>query len=289
MTAQILDGIAASRRLKQEIINKVNERVSKGHKVPCLSVILIGDHAASKIYVKNKKKGCEETGIRSQLHELPGDVSEKEVLELISRLNKDDDVSGILVQLPLPSHINSSTVIEQISPVKDVDGFHPYNLGRLALRNPVLRPCTPYGIMTLLKETGVDFYGLYAVIIGTSNIVGRPMTLELLLAGSTVTNCHRFTKDLRPFVEQADLLVVAIGKPGIVKSEWIKPGAIVIDVGINRLEDGSLVGDVDFELAKTRASWITPVPGGVGPMTVATVLLNTLKACELQDESPIVS
>ena len=190
-------------------------------------------------------------------------------------------MDGILVQLPLPSHINPSTVTEHILPTKDVDGFHPYNMGRLALRNPMLRPCTPSGVMTLLREIGVDFYGLYAVIVGASNIVGRPMTLELLLAGSTVTNCHRFTKNLRQFVEQADLLVVAIGKPGVIKSDWIKPGAIVIDVGINRLDDGKLVGDVDFETARERASWITPVPGGVGPMTVATLLTNTLKACEL--------
>lgn len=280
MTANILDGNAAAQRLKQEISEKLRERLSKGLRAPCLAVILVGNDAASKVYVKNKKKACEQTGIESRSYDLPENTTEHEILERIKALNRDDEVDGILVQLPLPPHISPSTVIEHILPTKDVDGFHPYNVGRLALRNPTLRPCTPYGIMTLLKDTGVNFYGLYAVIVGSSNHVGRPMMLELLLAGSTVTNCHRFTKDLRPFVEQADLLIVAVGKPGIVKGEWIKPGAIVVDVGINRLEDGRLVGDVDFEAAKERASWITPVPGGVGPMTVATVLLNTLKACE---------
>jgi methylenetetrahydrofolate dehydrogenase (NADP+)/methenyltetrahydrofolate cyclohydrolase len=281
MTAQILNGTATAQRLKQEVAEKVRERLSKGLRAPCLAVILVGNDAASKVYVANKKKACEQTGIESRSYYFSENVTEQEILQKIQVLNQDETVDGILIQLPLPSHINPSTMIEHLLPTKDVDGFHPYNMGRLVLRNPALRPCTPYGIMTLLKETGINFYGLYAVILGSSNIVGRPMTLELLLAGSTVTNCHRFTKDIRPFVEQADLLIVAVGKPGIVKGEWIKPGAIVVDVGMNRLDDGRLVGDVDFEVAKERASWITPVPGGVGPMTVATLLLNTLQACEL--------
>jgi methylenetetrahydrofolate dehydrogenase (NADP+) / methenyltetrahydrofolate cyclohydrolase len=282
MTAQVIDGNAVAQRLKKQIAEKITERIGNGQRVPCLAVILAGDTAASKVYVRNKRKACEETGIRSISYDLPVTTTEQEILDRIDILNRDEEVDGILVQLPLPSHINPSIVTERILPTKDVDGFHPYNMGRLALRNPMLRPCTPAGIMTLLREiVGVDFYGLCAVIVGASNIVGRPMTLELLLAGSTVTNCHRFTKNLRQFVEQADLLVVAIGKPGVIKSDWIKPGAIVIDVGINRLDDGKLVGDVDFETAKERASWITPVPGGVGPMTVATLLTNTLQACEL--------
>jgi methylenetetrahydrofolate dehydrogenase (NADP+)/methenyltetrahydrofolate cyclohydrolase len=240
----------------------------------------VGQNPASEIYVRNKCTACDESGVLSRSHHLPDDTPEEELLVLIDELNNDASIDGILVQFPLPPHIDADKVTEQIRPDKDVDGFHPYNIGRLALRRPSLRSCTPRGVITLLEHTEEAFYGREAVIVGASNIVGRPMGLELLLAGCTVTTCHRFTRNLAEHVAQADILVVAVGKPGLVSGTWVKPGATVIDVGINRLENGSLVGDIEFDSARERAAWITPVPGGVGPMTVATLLENTLFAAE---------
>ena len=283
MGAQIIDGKAIATELKQSLKKATDLRLSAGKRRPGLAVILIGGDPASKVYVGSKRRSCEEIGFKSVAHDLPETTTENELLTLIETLNNDDEIDGILVQLPLPDHINTENVIEHILPSKDVDGFHPYNMGRLAQRNPQLRPCTPKGVMTMLEKTGVTLRGLEAVIVGVSNIVGRPMGLELLLAACTTTSCHRMTKDLEFHVRRADLLVVAVGKANFIPGEWIKEGAIVIDVGINRLDDGSLCGDVEFEAAKERASWITPVPGGVGPMTVATLLENTLYAAELHD------
>ncbi len=280
MSAQIIDGKATAARLREQVRQQVADLATQGRRVPGLAVILVGNDAASEVYVASKRRDCAEVGIRSFAHDLPSDTTEADLLALIDRLNDDPAVDGILVQLPLPKHIDTELVIERIHPDKDVDGFHPYNVGRLALRLPVLRPCTPRGVMVLLESTGLRVKGLDALVVGASNIVGRPMALELLLAGCTVTVAHRFTKDLKSQVERADLVVVAVGKPGLVKGEWIKPGAVVVDVGINRLPDGRLVGDVDFDSAKGRASWITPVPGGVGPMTRALLLQNTLEAAE---------
>jgi len=284
MTAQRIDGKAIAAAVREQIRQAVAARVARGQRPPGLAVILLGNDPASEVYVLNKRRDCIEAGILSHAHDLPASTSQIELLQLIDDLNNDPTVDGILVQLPLPEHIDEETVIERIDPNKDVDGFHPYNVGRLALRLPTLRPCTPYGIMTLLKHTGIELRGLDATVVGASNIVGRPMALELMLAGCTVTVCHRFTRELAAKVSRADLVVVAVGKPGIVSGEWIKPGAIVIDVGINRLEDGRLVGDVDFATAAERAGWITPVPGGVGPMTRATLLQNTLMSYRQKEE-----
>ena len=278
MTANIIDGKAIAAQIRNQIRQQVESRQQNGQSAPGLAVIMVGQDPASQVYVRNKRKACDEVGIQSFAYDLPATTPQIELMDLISQLNEDPAVHGILVQLPLPEHIDAETIIEHIKPTKDVDGFHPYNIGRLALRMPVLRSCTPRGIMTLLEKTVGDVKGMNAVVVGASNHVGRPMTLELLLAGATATTCHRFTKNLAEHVQQADLVVVAVGKPGIVKGEWIKPGAIVVDVGINRLETGSLVGDVEFDVASKNASWITPVPGGVGPMTVATLLQNTLEA-----------
>lgn len=280
MTAQLIDGKAIAASLRQDIATRVQQRLSRGKRPPGLAVLLVGNSPASEIYVRNKRRACEEVGFLSRAYDLDASTTERELLDLIDSLNIDEEIDGILVQLPLPEHIDPETVLERIHADKDVDGFHPYNIGRLALRMPLLRPCTPYGVMTLLKHTGETFYGREAVVVGASNIVGRPMTLELLLAGCTVTTCHRFTRDLHEHVGRADILVVATGKPGLIQGDWIKPGATVIDVGINRLEDGSITGDLDFASARERAAWITPVPGGVGPMTVATLLENTLYAAE---------
>lgn len=280
MTAQLIDGKAIAANLRQQIAQRVAERRQQGLRTPGLAVILVGNDPASQVYVSHKRKDCEEVGFVSQAYDLPASTTQQELSDLIDRLNDDPNIDGILVQLPLPAHLDASQLLERIRPDKDVDGFHPYNIGRLAQRIPLLRPCTPKGIMTLLNSTGLDLYGLNAVVVGASNIVGRPMALELLLAGCTVTVTHRFTKDLASHVANADLLVVAVGKPGLVKGEWIKPGAVVIDVGINRQADGKLVGDVVYETARERASWITPVPGGVGPMTRACLLENTLYAAE---------
>lgn len=283
MTAQILNGKAIADAMLADIRARVEARIAAGRRRPALAVILVGDDPASAIYVRNKRKACETAGVRSVSHDLPASLSEGELLALIDQLNADPAIDGILVQAPLPPHINDETVIERIRPDKDVDGFHPYNIGRLAVRLPVLRSCTPYGVMQLLKTTGTELKGKHAVVVGASNHVGRPMALELLLAGCTVTVTHRFTRDLPALVGQAEILVVAVGKPGLVKGEWIRDGAIVIDVGINRLPDGRICGDVEFEAAARRAAWITPVPGGVGPMTVATLLANTLQAAEAHD------
>jgi len=280
MTAQRIDGKAIAQSIRTQLKEKVTARKEAGQRVPGLAVILVGADPASQVYVGSKRRACEEVGFLSRSYDLDTTTSEEALLELIDECNEDPAIDGILVQLPLPEHIEESKVIERIRPDKDVDGFHPYNVGRLAQRIPVLRSCTPMGIMTLIKSTGIDTYGLDAVIVGASNIVGRPMSLELLLAGCTTTTCHRFTRNLEEKVRQADLVVVAVGKPGFIPGEWIKPGAIVIDVGINRLEDGSLAGDVQFDSASINASFITPVPGGVGPMTIASLLENTLYAAE---------
>ncbi|WP_185266065.1 bifunctional methylenetetrahydrofolate dehydrogenase/methenyltetrahydrofolate cyclohydrolase FolD [Halopseudomonas xiamenensis] len=280
MKAQLIDGKQIAANLRREIADKVAQRKQQGLRIPGLAVILVGSDPASQVYVAHKRKDCEEVGFISSSHDLPADTSQEDLLNLIDQLNEDPTVDGILVQLPLPAHLDSSLLLERIRPDKDVDGFHPYNIGRLAQRMPLLRPCTPLGIIRLLKSTGVSPYGLNATVVGASNIVGRPMALELLLAGCTTTVAHRFTNDLEQHVRRSDLVVVAVGKPGLVKGEWIKPGAIVIDVGINRMEDGRLRGDVDFDAAAERAAWITPVPGGVGPMTRACLLENTLIACE---------
>ena len=280
MKAQLIDGKQIAANLRREIADKVSLRKEQGLRIPGLAVILVGSDPASQVYVAHKRKDCEEVGFISRSHDLPADTKQEALLELIDTLNEDPEIDGILVQLPLPAHLDSSLLLERIRPDKDVDGFHPYNIGRLAQRMPLLRPCTPLGIIRLLKSTGVSPYGLNATVVGASNIVGRPMALELLLAGCTPTIAHRFTNDLEDHVRRSDLVVVAVGKPGLVKGEWIKPGAIVIDVGINRMEDGRLRGDVDFEAAAERAAWITPVPGGVGPMTRACLLENTLTACE---------
>jgi len=285
LTARILDGKAIAARVTDDVRAGVEARVARGLPPPGLAVVLVGENAASQVYVRNKRRTTEATGMRSYAHDLPATVPEAEVLALIDRLNADPTVSGILVQLPLPPHIDPEHVTERIDPAKDVDGFHPINIGRLVLKRPTLRPCTPWGCMRLLAETGEDLVGKHAVVIGQSTIVGRPMALELLIARCTVTICHSATRDLPGLVGQADIVVAGVGKAGFVPGAWIKPGAIVIDVGINRLPDGKLVGDVDFASCAERASWITPVPGGVGPMTIAMLLANTLKAAEMQQGS----
>jgi len=282
MSAKIIDGKAVAQKVRANIKEEVSQLVAAGKRRPGLAVVLVGEDPASQVYVRNKKKACLDVGFADFSYELPATASEEELLELIDQLNEHEEVDGILVQLPVPKHIDPDKIIERIRPDKDVDGFHPYNMGRLATRNPQLAPCTPHGVMTLLAETGEAIRGKNAVVVGASNIVGVPMALELLNARATVTVCHSATQDLPGKVGEADILVVGVGIPEMVKGEWIKPGAIVIDVGINRLEDGRLVGDVEFETAKERASWITPVPGGVGPMTIATLLQNTLQAYQLR-------
>ena len=283
MTARIIDGKAIAARVTADVTARLGARVRGGKAPPGLAVVLVGENPASQVYVRNKRKTTESVGMRSFAFDLPVSTSQAELLALIDKLNADAAVSGILVQLPLPQQIDGELVTERIDPRKDVDGFHPYNIGRLVLKRPVLRPCTPYGCMTLLKETGEDLVGKHAVVIGQSNIVGRPMALELLMERCTVTVCHSKTRDLPRLVRQADIVVAGVGKANFVQGEWVKEGAIVIDVGINRGADGKLCGDVDFAAASERASWITPVPGGVGPMTIATLLANTLQAAELQD------
>lgn len=280
MAAKIIDGKTIAQQVRNEVAARVQQRLAEGKRAPGLAVVLVGENPASQIYVASKRRSCEEVGFISRSYDLPATTTEGELLGLIDQLNNDNEIDGILVQLPLPAGIDNIKVLERIHPDKDVDGFHPYNVGRLCQRAPTLRPCTPRGIVTLLERYGVDTFGLNAVVIGASNIVGRPMSMELLLAGCTTTVTHRFTKNLRHHVENADLVVVAVGKPGFIPGEWIKPGAIVIDVGINRLESGKVVGDVEYDAAAERASFITPVPGGVGPMTVATLIQNTLQACE---------
>src|SRR3990172_7636691 len=280
MSARIIDGKAIAATLRQDLQQRVAQRLAGNLRTPGLAVVLVGSDPASEVYVVSKRKACLDVGIISFAHDLKHSVPQDQLISLIDDLNDDPSVDGILVQLPLPDHIDSETVIERIRPDKDVDGFHPYNVGRLALRMPLLRPCTPLGVMALLEHTGEAIRGKHAVVVGASNIVGRPMSLELLLAGCTVTTCHRFTQDLAAHVARADIVISAVGKPGLIKGEWIKLGAIVVDIGINRQPNGSLVGDVEYDQAAQRAAWITPVPGGVGPMTVATLLQNTLYAAE---------
>ena len=280
MTAALIDGKAIASQVRQAVKEKVSQRLNVGLRPPGLAVILVGSDPASQVYVGSKRKACEEVGFVSRSYDMPKTTTEDELFSLIDELNRDNAIDGILVQLPLPEGLDANLVIEHINPKKDVDGFHPFNVGKLVLRQPGLRPCTPKGIMTLIESTGVNPHGLEALVVGASNIVGRPMTLELLLAGCTVTTTHRFTKDLEAKVRNADLLVVAVGKPAFIPGEWVKQGAIVIDVGINRLDTGKLVGDVGFDIAQTKAAHITPVPGGVGPMTVASLIENTLIACE---------
>lgn len=285
MSAQIINGKEVAQNCLEIVSQQVQARKNAGLRAPGLAVILVGEDPASAVYVKNKNTACEKVGFQSFSYHLSGDTTETQLLELIDELNQNPEVDGILVQLPLPKQINSQNVLERIVPDKDVDGFHPYNMGRLAVRMPLLRPCTPKGVMTLLKAYDVTVRGQKVVIVGASNIVGRPLVLEMMLAGATVTVCHRFTQNLAQEVAQADILVVGVGKPNLIKGEWIKKGTIVIDIGINRLEDGSLCGDVEFAVAKEHAAMITPVPGGVGPMTIASLLENTLEAAEHHDKS----
>lgn len=280
MSAKIIDGKAIAVELKNHIAHEVKALTSQGHRPPGLAVVLVGSDFASQKYVGSKIKSCEEVGFKSKNYELPAETKESELLSVIDELNEDASIDGILVQMPLPEHINADTVVERIKVDKDVDGFHPFNIGRLAQRRPLLESCTPKGIMTLLKSTGEELRGKDAVVVGASNHVGRPMSLELLLAGCTVTTTHRFTKDLEAHIRNADIVVVAAGKPGLVKGEWIKKGAIVVDVGINRDDNNKIIGDVEFSTAELNAGWITPVPGGVGPMTVATLMENTLIAAK---------
>ncbi|WP_258240097.1 bifunctional methylenetetrahydrofolate dehydrogenase/methenyltetrahydrofolate cyclohydrolase FolD [Pseudidiomarina homiensis] len=280
MTAQLIDGKHVAQQVREQVKQRVAERVQQGLRAPGLAVILVGEDPASEVYVGSKRRACDEVGFTSKSYDLPASTTQSELLALIDKLNNDPTVDGILVQLPLPEGLDAQELLERINPFKDVDGFHPFNMGRLAQRNPALRPCTPRGVITLIDSIGVDLHGLHAVVVGASNIVGRPMSLELLLGGATTTVCHRFTKDLQQHVERADVLVVAVGKPNFIPGAWVKPGAVVIDVGINRGSDGKLVGDIEFDPAAERASYITPVPGGVGPMTVATLMQNTLQACD---------
>lgn len=283
MTARILDGKRIARELLDRIALRVAQHVAQGKPAPGLAVVLVGSDAASSVYVRNKRKACHHVGFRSFDYDLPAETSQQELIALIDSLNANPEVHGILVQSPLPPHIDEDALVDRIDPDKDVDGFHAVNVGRLVLRRFGLRPCTPKGVMTLLGHTDRPVRGQHAVVIGVSNHVGRPLVLELMIAGCTTTSCHRFTQDLGSFVHQADIVIVAAGRAGLVKGEWIKPGAVVIDVGINRLDDGRLVGDVEFAPAAERASWITPVPGGVGPMTVATLMENTLEAAEARE------
>ncbi|GHZ25312.1 methylenetetrahydrofolate dehydrogenase/methenyltetrahydrofolate cyclohydrolase [Vibrio cholerae] len=280
MTAQNIDGTLISQTVRSEVAARVKARVQAGLRAPGLAVVLVGEDPASQVYVGSKRRACEEVGFVSKSFDLPATASEEALLSLVEELNNDPQIDGILVQLPLPAGMDTTKVLESIHPEKDVDGFHPYNVGRLAQRIPKLRSCTPKGIITLLERYNIPLRGKHAVIVGASNIVGRPMTLELLLAGCTTTTCHRFTQDLEGHIRQADILVVAVGKPNFIPGAWIKEGAVVVDVGINRLDTGKLVGDVKYDVARTRASFITPVPGGVGPMTVASLIENTMMACE---------
>ncbi|MGN6880160.1 bifunctional methylenetetrahydrofolate dehydrogenase/methenyltetrahydrofolate cyclohydrolase FolD [Neisseria sp. P0020.S005] len=283
MAAELIDGKKISQQRIEAVAQAVKARQEKGLHTPCLAVVLVGNDPASAVYVRNKKLACQKSGIESRSYELPSETTQDDLLKLVDELNGDPAVDGILVQLPLPAHIDSQAVLERIEPHKDVDGFHPYNVGRLVVKMPLMRPCTPKGVMTLLEAYGIDPKGKKAVVVGASNIVGRPQALELLLSRATVTICHSATQNLADEIAAADILVVGVGIPNFVKGEWVKPGAVVIDVGINRLDDGSLCGDVEFDVAKERASMITPVPGGVGPMTIATLLENTVHAASLHD------
>jgi len=281
MTANIIDGKQIANSIIADIKNRVISNQDNGINPPGLAVIQVGEDPASSVYVRNKRKACEEVGMLSFNYDLIESTTQKELLDLVTSLNANPEVSGILIQLPLPSHINETIVIETIDPTKDVDGFHPYTIGRLMQRIPLLRPCTAIGVITMLEAIDIDPLGMNAVIVGASNLVGRPLCLELLLKGATTTVCHKFTTNLEAHVRQADILAVAVGKPNFIPGDWIKKGAVVFDIGINRDENGKLTGDVDFESAKKNASWISPVPGGVGPMTVSMLIKNTLLASEL--------
>lgn len=278
MTATIIDGKQVAAITREGIASQIKARLAKHLPAPQLDVILVGDNPASAAYIRTKQKSCEEVGMRSQLHKLPTETTQQQLEALIDRCNANNDCHGILLQLPIPDHLDSAPLLERIAVHKDVDGFHPYNMGRLAQGRPQLCPCTPHGVMTLLKHYKIDPMGMDAVVVGASNIVGRPMALELLAAKATVTICHSKTKDLADKVKSADLLIAGVGNPTVIDANWIKPGAVVIDVGFNRLADGTICGDIDFAIAKERAGYITPVPGGVGPMTVATLLENTMQA-----------
>ncbi|MDY6799067.1 MAG: bifunctional methylenetetrahydrofolate dehydrogenase/methenyltetrahydrofolate cyclohydrolase FolD [Pseudomonadota bacterium] len=280
MSARLINGKEIAAGIRQQVAARVEARKQQGLRAPGLAVVLVGDDAASRVYVGKKREACEEAGILSLSYDLPADTSQEALEALIDELNENDTVDGILVQLPLPSHLDADPILVKIRPDKDVDGFHPFNIGRLMQRKPALRPCTPAGVIELLDAIDTPYKGQHAVIVGASNIVGRPMSMELLLKGATTTVCHRFTGNLEKFVSEADILIAAVGKPGIIKGEWVKPGATVIDVGINRMDNGKLCGDVDFATAAARAGYITPVPGGVGPMTIAMLLKNTLEAAE---------
>jgi methylenetetrahydrofolate dehydrogenase (NADP+)/methenyltetrahydrofolate cyclohydrolase len=280
MSAKLINGKEIAAAIRQRVATGVAARTRQGLRPPGLAVILVGNDPASHVYVGNKRKACDEAGIFSLSYDLPEDTTQQALEALVDELNENPAIDGILVQLPLPDHLDSDPILVKIQPDKDVDGFHPYNIGRLMQRKPTLRPCTPAGVITLLDSIGTPYKGQHAVIVGASNIVGRPMSMELLLKGATISVCHRFTPNLEKFVREADILVAAVGKPGLIRGEWIKPGATVIDVGINRMEDGKLHGDVDFKAASERAAYITPVPGGVGPMTIATLLQNTLYAAD---------
>lgn len=284
MTAQLINGKAVSQRCLQNVADEVQKRRESGLRVPGLAVVLVGNDPASAVYVRNKNNACKQVGFESFSYELPDTTSEEELIDLIDKLNKNPEVDGILVQLPLPPQINSQHILERIAVDKDVDGFHPYNVGRLAVRKPLLRPCTPKGVMTLLDAYQIDPKGKKVVIVGASNIVGRPLALEMMLAGATVTVCHRFTQNLAEEVAHADIVVAAVGKPNLIRGDWIREGAVVIDVGINRLADGTLCGDVEFDVAQQRAAMITPVPGGVGPMTIASLMENTLISAQNRDK-----
>ena len=278
MTARLIDGKAISAEVREAIRRTVEQRLASGFRAPALATVLIGEEPASQVYVRNKRRACAAAGIRSIDHNLSAATSEQELLALIDACNRDEAIDGILVQLPLPAQIDPLKVIRKIDPGKDVDGFHPLTFGLLALRTPRLRPCTAVGVIRMLEYIGVSPKGKHCVVVGASNLVGRPLALELLLAGATVTVCHRFTANLEQHVQQAEILASAVGKPGLVRGDWIRPGAVVLDVGITRMSDGKLHGDVEFERARECAAWITPVPGGVGPMTVAMLLQNTLDA-----------
>ena len=284
--AKILDGNTVSSAVIARVKESIETHVARGGRRPGLAVVLVGSDPASSIYVRAKRRDCERAGILARDYDLDEGTSQEKLLELVDSLNEDPEIDGVLVQLPLPPHIDETAVTNSIDAEKDVDGFHAFNVGRLALRQPGLRPCTPRGVMALLHYYGIANRSMHAVVVGASNIVGRPMALELLLTGSTVTVSHRFTRNLEEHVRSAELLISAIGKPGIVRSEWISPGAIVVDVGISRLPDGRIVGDIDFQSASERAGWISPVPGGVGPMTRATLMLNTAEAAGLQVSMP---
>ena len=280
MTAKIIDGKAVANTLLDQVKQSIQSRTKQGLRPPQLDVILVGDDAASQSYVSIKEKTCAKVGIISRCHHFPESTTEQMLKETIDQLNHNPTTDGILLQLPLPTAINSTSLLDSINPKKDVDGFHPYNVGMLATRQPTFRPCTPFGIMRLLESIPTDIAGKHAVIVGASNIVGRPMAQEMLIAKATVTICHRFTQNLGQLIQSADILISAIGKIGVIQSDWIKPGAIVIDVGFNRDSNGNICGDIDFNTASQRAGWISPVPGGVGPMTVATLMENTLLAAE---------